>query len=133
VLPLLRREIPIVADEMVDPKFGTGAVKVTPAHDAADFQTGKRHDLPEIIVIDEQGLMNENAGDFRGLDRFEARQKVVEALTDAGLDEDTARARAQRAVMMIQGSLVLSRGMGTTKPFRDALAALPNELLGAVG
>jgi TetR/AcrR family transcriptional repressor of lmrAB and yxaGH operons len=57
----------------------------------------------------------------------------AEALTDAGLDEDTARARAQRAVMMIQGSLVLSRGMGTTKPFRDALAALADELLGAVG
>ncbi len=58
---------------------------------------------------------------------------IAEALTDAGLDEDTARARAQRAVMMIQGSLVLSRGMGTTKPFRDALAALADELLGPVG
>ncbi len=87
VLPLMRREIPILADEMVDPKFGTGAVKVTPAHDAADFQTGKRHGLPEIIVIDERGVMNENAGDFRGLDRFEARQKVVESLTDAGYIE----------------------------------------------
>jgi len=87
VLPLVRREIPILGDEMVDPKFGTGAVKVTPAHDAADFQTGKRHDLPQIVVIDEQGVMNENAGDFRGLDRFEARQKVVEALTDAGYIE----------------------------------------------
>ena len=87
VLPLVRREIPIIADEMVDPKFGTGAVKVTPAHDAADFRTGKRHDLPEIIVIDEQGLMSESAGDFRGLDRFEARQKVVEALADAGYME----------------------------------------------
>ena len=87
VLPLVRREIPILGDDMVDPKFGTGAVKVTPAHDAADFQTGKRHGLPEIIVIDERGVMNENAGDFRGLDRFEARQKVVEALTDAGYIE----------------------------------------------
>jgi valyl-tRNA synthetase len=87
VLPLMRREIPILADEMVDPKFGTGAVKVTPAHDAADFQTGKRHGLPEIVVIDERGVMNENAGDFRGLDRFEARQKVVASLTDAGYIE----------------------------------------------
>src|SRR5258706_15586770 len=84
VLPLMRREIPILGDEMVDPKFGTGAVKVTPAHDPADFQLGKRHGLPEIIVIDEHGVMNENAGDFRGLDRFEARQKGVAALTDAG-------------------------------------------------
>jgi valyl-tRNA synthetase len=87
VLPLMRREIPILGDEMVDPKFGTGAVKVTPAHDPADFQLGKRHGLPEIIVIDEHGVMNENAGDFRGLDRFEARQKVVAALTDAGYIE----------------------------------------------
>ena len=84
VLPLVRREIPIVADEMVDPKFGTGAVKVTPAHDPNDFQTGKRHHLPELVVIDERGVMNDNAGDFRGLDRFEARQRIIEALRDAG-------------------------------------------------
>ncbi|MBI5710126.1 MAG: valine--tRNA ligase [Candidatus Eisenbacteria bacterium] len=84
VLPLVRREIPIVADEMVDPKFGTGAVKVTPAHDANDFQTARRHALPEVVVMDEHGVMNENAGDFRGLDRFEARRRIVEALRDAG-------------------------------------------------
>jgi len=84
VLPLARREIPIVADEMVDPKFGTGAVKITPAHDPNDFQTGKRHNLPELVVIDDKGMMNENAGDFRGVDRFEARKRIVEALSDAG-------------------------------------------------
>ena len=84
VLPLVRREIPVIADEAVDPKFGTGAVKVTPAHDPNDFQIGKRHDLPEIVVIDEHAVMNENAGDFRGLDRFEARKRIVEALSDAG-------------------------------------------------
>ncbi|MEO5618245.1 MAG: valine--tRNA ligase, partial [Candidatus Eisenbacteria bacterium] len=84
VLPLMRREIPIVADPMVDPKFGTGAVKVTPAHDPNDFQTGKRHGLAEIVVMDEAGVMNENAGDFRGLDRFEARKRIVEALNDSG-------------------------------------------------
>ena len=84
VLPLVRREIPIVADEMVDPKFGTGAVKVTPAHDANDFQTGRRHNLPEIVVMDEDGKMNDAAGDFRGLDRFEARTRIVAALQDAG-------------------------------------------------
>ncbi|MCC6350824.1 MAG: valine--tRNA ligase [Candidatus Eisenbacteria bacterium] len=84
VLPLVRREIPVVADEMVDPKFGTGAVKVTPAHDPNDFQTGKRHGLAELVVMDEAGTMNENAGDFRGLDRFEARRRIVAALQDAG-------------------------------------------------
>jgi valyl-tRNA synthetase len=89
VLPLVRREIPIIADEMVDPKFGTGAVKITPAHDANDFQTGQRHDLPQLIVIDEGGIMNENAGDFRGLDRFEARKRIVAALNDTGYLEKT--------------------------------------------
>ncbi len=89
VLPLVRREIPIVADEMVDPKFGTGAVKVTPAHDSNDFLTSQRHGLPEMVVMDEAGVMNDNAGDFRGLDRFEARRRVVAALTDAGYLEKT--------------------------------------------
>ena len=84
VLPLVRREIPIVADDMVDPKFGTGAVKVTPAHDANDFETGRRHGLAEIVVMDEGGVMNDAAGDFRGLDRFEARERIVAALSDAG-------------------------------------------------
>jgi valyl-tRNA synthetase len=84
VLPLVRREIPIVFDEMVDPKFGTGAVKITPAHDPNDFRTARRHELPEVVVMDAQGAMNENAGDFRGLDRFAARERIVEALRDAG-------------------------------------------------
>ena len=84
VLPLVRREIPIVADDMVDPKFGTGAVKITPAHDPNDFQTGRRHGLPEVVVMDEGGVMNDAAGDFRGLDRFVARERIVAALQDAG-------------------------------------------------
>ncbi len=89
VLPLVRREIPVLADDMVDPKFGTGAVKVTPAHDPNDFLTGRRHGLPELVVMDESGVMNENAGDFRGLDRFEARKRIVAALQDAGYLEKT--------------------------------------------
>jgi valyl-tRNA synthetase len=89
VLPLVRREIPIVADDMVDPKFGTGAVKVTPAHDPNDFQIGRRHGLPELVVMDEHAVMNENAGDFRGLDRLEARGRIVAALQDAGYLEKT--------------------------------------------
>jgi valyl-tRNA synthetase len=87
VLPLVRREIPIVGDEMVDPKFGTGAVKITPAHDPNDFVMAQRHGIPEVIVIDAQGVMNENAGDFRGIDRFAARERIVEALQDAGYIE----------------------------------------------
>jgi valyl-tRNA synthetase len=84
VLPLQRREIPIVADPAVDPKFGTGAVKLTPAHDANDFALAQRHGIEPRIVMDERAVMNENAGDFRGLDRFEARERIVEALRDAG-------------------------------------------------
>jgi valyl-tRNA synthetase len=85
ILPFLRREIPIILDESVDPKFGTGAVKVTPAHDATDFELGQRHDLAPVTVMDTSAVMNENAGDFRGLTREEARARIVEALKDRGL------------------------------------------------
>ena len=84
-LPLTDREIPIILDEIADPKFGTGVVKITPAHDPNDFEAGKRHDLPRIQVIDEAGRMSLEAGEFAGMDRFEARAKVVEALTAQGL------------------------------------------------
>ena len=85
ILPFLRREIPIVLDDTVDAKFGTGAVKVTPAHDATDFELGQRHNLAPVTVMDTSGIMNENAGDFRGLTREEARERIVEALKDRGL------------------------------------------------
>ena len=85
VLPLMNREIPIFADEYVDKDFGTGLVKVTPAHDPNDFEMGKRHGLEEINVMDTRGVINENGGKYSGLDRFEARKKVVSDLTDAGL------------------------------------------------
>ena len=84
-LPLTDREIPIILDDIADPKFGTGVVKITPAHDPTDFEAGKRHDLPRIQVIDETGHMSLEAGRFAGLDRFEARKLVVEALTAGGL------------------------------------------------
>lgn len=80
ILPLVNREIPIIADDFVDPKFGTGAVKVTPAHDPNDFAIGKRHDLPFINIMYEDGRINEQGGDYANLDRFEARKKVVESL-----------------------------------------------------
>jgi len=84
-LPLVGRQIPIVADEHVDPAFGTGCVKVTPAHDPNDFAIGQRHALPQITVMAKDGTMNEAAGRFVGLDRFEARKAVVEAMEAEGL------------------------------------------------
>ena len=84
-LPLVGRQIPIVADEHVDPAFGTGCVKVTPAHDPNDFAIGQRHGLPQITVMAKDGSMNEAAGRFAGLDRFEARKAVVQAMAAEGL------------------------------------------------
>lgn len=87
-LPLVGRIIPIVADAYVDMEFGTGAVKVTPAHDPNDFEIGQRHNLPQVVVIGPDGLMTQEAGpDYEGLDRFKARQKVVEDLEAQGLLE----------------------------------------------
>jgi len=87
VLPFVEREIPIIADEAVDMSFGSGAVKVTPAHDMNDFEVGKRHGLPAVVVMDESAKMNDKAGPFKGLDRFEARAKVLEGLKEKGLLE----------------------------------------------
>ena len=84
MLPLMNREIPIITDELAQPEFGTGAVKVTPAHDPNDFQAGLRHNLPQINVMDEHAHMNENAGRFKGLDRYEARKRVLADLQEQG-------------------------------------------------
>jgi valyl-tRNA synthetase len=87
LLPLMNREIPIIADEMVDREFGTGAVKITPAHDPNDFEVGRRHGLPEIDVMTDDAKMSAAAGAYAGLDRFEARKKIVEDLKAQGLLE----------------------------------------------
>jgi len=87
VLPLVGRLIPIVADAAVDPEFGTGALKITPAHDPADFEIGQRHRLPLVQVIGPDGRMTQEAGPFAGLDRFEAREAVVRRLQEEGLLE----------------------------------------------
>jgi valyl-tRNA synthetase len=84
-LPLLEREIPIIADDFVDPKFGTGAVKVTPAHDPNDFEMGKRHQLAFINIMHPDGRLNANAGEFAEMDRFEAREAVLEDLAERNL------------------------------------------------
>ncbi|MEO1093368.1 MAG: valine--tRNA ligase [Cyanobacteria bacterium J06638_28] len=83
-LPILGRKIPVIADEYVDKEFGTGCVKVTPAHDPNDFAMGQRHDLPMITVMNKDGSMNSEAGPFAGLDRFEARKAVVKRLEEDG-------------------------------------------------
>lgn len=85
ILPIVGREIPIIADEYVDPEFGSGAVKITPAHDPNDFEIGQRHQLPQILVMDESGKMNEKAGKYQGLDRFECRKQLVNDLKESGV------------------------------------------------
>jgi len=87
LLPLMDREIPVIADEMVDREFGTGAVKITPAHDPNDFEAGRRHHLPEIDVMTDDGHMSAAAGVYAGMDRFEARKRIVEDLNSRGLLE----------------------------------------------
>ncbi|MFL6374614.1 MAG: valine--tRNA ligase [Pyrinomonadaceae bacterium] len=87
-LPLTGRQIPIIADEYVDAEFGTGAVKITPAHDPNDYLVGQRHDLPQLLILNDDGTMNAAAGaDFEGMDRFLAREKVVERFDELGLLE----------------------------------------------
>jgi valyl-tRNA synthetase len=80
LLPLMNREIPIITDELANPEFGTGAVKVTPAHDPNDFQAGLRHNLPQIDIMDEHAHLNQNAGPYAGLSRYAARERVLEDL-----------------------------------------------------
>jgi len=84
LLPLMNREIPIITDDLAQPEFGTGAVKVTPAHDPNDFQAGKRHNLPQIDIMDEHAHMNQDAGAYAGLDRYEARKRVLVDLQAGG-------------------------------------------------
>jgi valyl-tRNA synthetase len=85
ILPLMNREIPIIKDTYVDMSFGTGGLKVTPAHDPNDFEIGARHDLPSVKVISDNGVMSAEAGRFEGMDRFECRKAVVKALEEEGL------------------------------------------------
>ena len=84
ILPIMNREIPVVADEYVDMEFGTGAVKITPAHDPNDFEVGLRHNLPQITIMDEEAKMNSNAGPYAGMDRYECRKELVKDLESGG-------------------------------------------------
>jgi valyl-tRNA synthetase len=108
LLPLTEREIPVVADEFVDPEFGTGAVKVTPAHDPNDYELGLRHNLPQVVVIDQFAKMTADAGErFAGLDRYKARDKVIEEFEQLGLlekivDYEFSISRCERCKTVIE-------------------------------
>jgi valyl-tRNA synthetase len=110
LLPLMDREIPIITDELAQPEFGTGAVKVTPAHDPNDFKAGKRHNLPEIDVMDEHAHMNQNAGAYAGLDRYEARKRVLADLQEQGFlvgekDHTLALGKCERCGTVVEPRL----------------------------
>ena len=106
--PLVDREFPIIADAiLVDPEFGTGAVKVTPAHDPNDYDVGKRHDLPFITMLDKKAAVNHEGGRFEGMDRYEARKAVKEAMAELGLDRGTKEhlmsvGRSQRSNAIVE-------------------------------
>jgi valyl-tRNA synthetase len=122
-LPLMNRDIPIVTDAMADPKFGTGVVKVTPAHDPNDFEAGRRHNLPLVKVIDDNAMMTEAAGEFAGLDRYEARRRVVAHLQAEGFLEkeepyQLSLARCQRCKTPVE-PLVSMQWWVRTKPLAE--------------
>ena len=80
ILPIINKAIPVIADDYVEREFGTGCVKITPSHDVNDFEMGQRHNLPHVVVMDDHGVMNENAGKYEGMERFECRKQVIEDL-----------------------------------------------------
>ncbi len=94
IVPLVQRRVPVIADARVDPDFGTGALKITPGHDPLDYEIGRDHQLPTIVILDEDARMTRDAGEFAGLDRFEARERVAEAITAQGLLEKVEPYRA---------------------------------------
>jgi valyl-tRNA synthetase len=121
-LPLMKpnRQIPIIADDYADPQFGSGAVKVTPAHDPNDFQIGLRHNLEQINVMDEQALINENGGPYKGLDRYEAREKILHDLEKLGLlagvkEHVYAIGKCQRCKTIVEPRLSMQWFMAVNK------------------
>ncbi len=135
MLPLTARQIPIIADEFVETEFGTGAVKVTPAHDQNDYEMGQRHSLPQVVVIDAQAKMTEEAGkEFVGLDRYKARTKVVEKFEELGLldkviDYEFAISKCERCKTVIE-PLISTQWFMRMDDLRDrALEALQQDKL----
>ena len=130
-LPLMNRPIPIIFDEIADPQFGTGVVKVTPAHDPNDLEAGKRHDLPLIKVIGEDARMTAEAGAYAGLDRFEARKRIVADLEKHGLLEKVepyslALSKCDRCSTVVE-PLISTQWFVKTKPLAERAMAAVNE------
>ncbi|MBI3538313.1 MAG: valine--tRNA ligase, partial [Chloroflexi bacterium] len=129
ILPVLGRKIPIIADNAVDPKFGTGAVKVTPAHDPTDFEIGARHKLPQINVMNSNATINANGGAYNGMDRYAAREKIVEQLTREGLldhiqEHTISLGRCQRCETVVE-PLISTQWFVKIKPLaRPAIRAV---------
>src|SRR5215831_5462464 len=133
ILPIVNNDIPVVADEFVESEFGTGAVKVTPAHDPNDYEMGLRHNLEQIRVIDQFARMTEDAGaEFAGLDRYQAREKVVERLEELGLlekivDYEFAIAKCERCKTVLE-PLISTQWFCRMEQLRDlALAKLQQD------
>ncbi len=130
VVPIVNREIPIIADEYVDVEFGTGVVKITPAHDPNDFEVGQRHNLPIINVLNDDATMNANAGpEFEGLDRYDARKKVVEVFTKLGQfikKEDVTHAvgKHERCGIIVEPMIKLQWFVKMEEMAKPALEAL---------
>ncbi len=131
-IPIINREIPIIADDYVDLEFGTGVVKITPAHDPNDFEVGQRHNLPIINVMNDDATMNSNAGsEFEGLDRFEARKKVVTMFTELGQfikKEDVTHAvgKHERCNVIVEPLVKLQWFVKMEEMAKPALEALQN-------
>jgi valyl-tRNA synthetase len=128
LLPLMNREVPILADEMVDREFGTGAVKITPAHDPNDFELGRRHKLPAIDVMTDDGKMSVAAGAYAGMERFAARKKVVEDLKAQGLlekiaDYTTAIGLCERSKTIVEPR-ISTQWFGKMKPLAEPAIAV---------
>ena len=130
-LPLVGRELPVIRDEFVDPEFGTGIVKVTPAHDPNDFAAGQRHGLQCITVLDEEARINANGGSYEGLDRYEARKRIVRDLRALGLVEKVEEytnnvGRSQRSGLAVEPR-VSTQWFVRTKSLADAAIAAVEE------
>ena len=131
--PILGREFPVIADaELVDPKFGTGAVKVTPAHSFEDFESGKRHGLPLINILNLDGTLNDNAGPFKGIDRIKVRGALKEKLAGLGLERGTeahtmALGRCQRCNNIVE-PLLSKQWFVKTRPLADNVVAHVDEM-----
>lgn len=128
ILPIIGREIPIVADEYVDMEFGSGAVKITPAHDPNDFEVGNRHNLERVLVMNEDGTMNGNAGKYQGMDRFECRKRIVKDLQEQDVlfkieDHLHSVGHSERSGAVVEPYLS-TQWFVKMKPLADAAVAL---------